>query len=252
MPSGTQIRVFTEIDSTNAEALRALGSGYTGPCWFMAASQNAGRGRLGRKWISDIGNLYASLLLPLGCATEVIPQLSFVAALGVHDAVSQMMGADGKSTRLALKWPNDVLLNAQKLAGILLETSSAGGRVKAAVIGIGLNLAHSPQIADKPSTSLAEHEIQLSPEQALTQIAICLDQRIGEWQQGRNFFKIREDWCARAYGIGAEYMVTRKNEQLYGIFEGIDSDGAFILRQQNGEARQISSGEVRPSHGIAS
>jgi len=250
MPSGTELRVFETIDSTNAEALRVLGNGYRGPCWFMARRQNAGRGRQGRRWISETGNLHASLLVPLNCAPEDVSQLSFVAALGVHDAVTAIIGAREESPGLALKWPNDVLLNGRKLAGILLETSSAAGRTNAAVIGVGLNLVHAPQIRGKPATSLAADNIKITPERALACLADCFYQRIGEWEQGKNFLKIREDWLSRAYGIGAKYMVNMNSEKMNGIFETIALDGAFILRLANGEAQRITSGEVRPVGGV--
>ncbi len=261
MPSGTGLSVFDDIDSTNALALRAAREGRTGPHWFLAKSQSAGRGRQGREWHSDAGNLFASLLVSVSCKPEDIPQLSFVAALGVHDALAAMMeaelapvirGADHKNgrndiggiKRLSLKWPNDILLGGKKLAGILLETSSTGAPVRQAVIGIGLNLAHCPEIKEKPATCLADCNISITPQKALSCLAASFDKRLWHWRQGRNFAGIRKDWLERAEGIGKTYSAISQNKNLSGVFENIDKDGALILRLASGEKRRITSGEV--------
>ncbi len=306
MPSGTGLSVFDDIDSTNALALRAARKGQSGPHWFLAKSQSAGRGRQGRIWHSEAGSLYASLLICVSCKPEEIPQLSFVAALGVHDALIAMMnkglapdipasppvipaqagiqkepseaknpgldsrlrGNDEKTGRnneetganddegendgndnkdmkkLSLKWPNDILLDGKKLAGILLETSSTGASTRQAVIGIGLNLAHCPEIEDKPATCLADCNINITPQKALSYLAASFDKRLRNWRQGRNFAKIRKDWLERAEGIGKAYSATSQNKNLNGVFENIDKDGALILRLTSGERRRITSGEV--------
>jgi len=250
MPPGTGISVFDDIDSTNAQALRALAEGQSGPHWFVTKSQNAGRGRQGRVWRSQAGNLYASLLIPVTCNPQSIPQLSFVSALGVHDCAKAMLGEKNEHFKLTLKWPNDVLLEGKKLAGILLETSSMGAKPATAVIGIGLNLAHSPQIRDKPTICLADFHVNITPLAALSVLANSMEQRLRQWEQGRNFGKIRDDWLARAQGIGAIYSATAQNRKFSGVFETIATDGALVLRLKGGELHRVTSGEVTPVESI--
>src|SRR5215468_2238165 len=107
------------VVSTNSEALSMARQGECGPLWVTAARQSAGRGRRGRAWMSEPGNLFASLLLTNPAAAERRPELAFVAALAVHDAVVEVAADLGP--RIAIKWPNDLLVGGDKVAGILIE-----------------------------------------------------------------------------------------------------------------------------------
>src|SRR6266481_4556190 len=120
------------VDSTNAQALRLARAGERGPLWIVAKTQTAGRGRRGRTWVSEPGNLYASLLLTDPAPPERFPELSFVAALALHDAIGGR--TPGLASRLVLKWPNDLLIDRNKFAGILVE-----GEGVAVAIGVGVN-----------------------------------------------------------------------------------------------------------------
>src|ERR1700680_1561156 len=149
--AGVRLLAHDEIDSTNAEALRLLRQGEPGPLWITAQSQSAGRGRRGRKWLSAPGNLHASLLLTDPGPVEDWPQLSFVAALAVHDAVVEV--APEIRPQLELKWPNDLLLSGAKFAGILIE--GEGREEEGAVaIGIGVNCTAHPAGTAYPATNL--------------------------------------------------------------------------------------------------
>src|SRR5262245_61818354 len=126
--AGWRLIALDRTGSTNQEALRLARSGEAGPLWITAVEQTAGRGRRGRSWHSPPGNHYASLLLTDPGPADRAPQLSFVAALALHDAVSAL--APGLSSRLRFKWPNDLLLDGAKVAGILVEGETApGGRL---------------------------------------------------------------------------------------------------------------------------
>src|SRR6202047_5133871 len=139
--AGVRLVAHHEIDSTNAEALRLMRQGERGPLWIAAERQSAGRGRRGRSWISVPGNLHASLLLTDPGPAEHWPQLSFVAALAVHDAVVEV--APDVRPMLELKWPNDLLLAGAKFAGILIE--GEGREEEGAVaVGIGVNCTAHP------------------------------------------------------------------------------------------------------------
>src|SRR5262249_18700944 len=140
------------IASTNTEALALARHGERGPLWVTAVTQSAGRGRRGREWVSQPGNLFATLLLADPCPSDCAPQLSFVAGLAVHDAVVETAG--GLVSRLSLKWPNDLLCDGAKLAGILIEGEGSGAALNVA-IGIGINCVHHPAGTEYPATDLA-------------------------------------------------------------------------------------------------
>ena len=140
--TGASLIIHDTLGSTNAEALARARAGERGPLWITAARQTAGRGRRGNVWTSEPGNLYASLLLTDAAPAAHLPELCFVVALAVRDAVGT--AAPSLSPKLRLKWPNDLLLDGAKLAGILIEAESVGGKT-ATVAGIGINCAHHPR-----------------------------------------------------------------------------------------------------------
>jgi BirA family transcriptional regulator, biotin operon repressor / biotin---[acetyl-CoA-carboxylase] ligase len=156
---GVRLVTHEVLGSTNTEALNRARRGERGPLWIVAGRQTAGRGRRGRAWISQPGNLFASLLLAMPASPACLPQLSLVAALAVHDAVVEI--AASLASRVAIKWPNDLLLDRAKFAGILVEGESGGPGV--VVIGIGINCASHPAGTDYPATDLAAAGIPASP-----------------------------------------------------------------------------------------
>src|SRR6266849_4732305 len=156
---GVRLVAHEVLGSTNAEALNLARQGEHGPLWIVAERQTAGRGRRGRAWISEPGNLFASLLLTAPASPEHWPQLSLVAALAVHDAVAEV--AAGLKPLIAVKWPNDLLLASAKFAGILIEGEGAEDGVVA--IGIGVNCVSHPPITDYPATDLAAAGAMVSP-----------------------------------------------------------------------------------------
>jgi len=144
---------FAAIDSTNEEAKRQAAAGAPEGTLIWARAQQAGRGRRGRPWVSEPGNLYMSLLLRPDRAAPAAAQLGFAAALAVGEAALPLLPA---SAALAYKWPNDVLIDGRKTSGILLESQAAGeGRLDWLVVGIGVNLVSFPEGAEYPATSLA-------------------------------------------------------------------------------------------------
>lgn len=210
-------------------------AGENGPLWIMAECQSAGRGRRGRAWQSAQGNLSATLLLRPGAPQTVTGQLSFAAALAVADMAAHF----APSAAIAVKWPNDVLAEGSKLAGILLE----GGDGWLA-IGIGVNLASHPQGMEFPATSLAHLGIAPPPpEQALTVLAA----RFAHWYDGwmrAGFETLRAEWLVRAKGVGTPIHARLASHQTRtGLFEGIDESGALLLNE-GGRVRAIFAGEV--------
>ena len=237
--------VFLETTgSTNAEALARAAAGERGPLWIAARQQSAGRGRRGRAWVSDPGNLYATLLLSDAAPAAALPGICFVAALAVHDAV--LDAAHGLApAQLQLKWPNDILLNGRKIVGILVEgVSGTGGH--AAAIGIGVNCKHHPQSTEFPATDLASAGFVVPAETLLGFVGAAMQRRLGEWQRGENFRAIRAAWLARASGLGAPIEVRLPNRTMNGTFEALDEGGALVLRHGNGTCETVAAGDVFP------
>jgi len=237
--AGVRHIAYETLGSTNAEALALARAGERGPLWITAQSQSAGRGRRGNAWISPPGNLYATLLVTEPSAPEHAPQLSFVAALALHDAVAARASQLGPA--LKVKWPNDLLVGRAKLAGILVEGES--DPVFAVAIGIGVNCATHPSDVAYPATDLASNGLLVTPDALMPQLAMSMQQRLAQWGGGRGFAAIRADWLKRAAGLGEVLRVRLSARELAGRFQGLDEAGRLLLAQDNGVAT-ITAGEV--------
>jgi len=241
VPDGYGLIVFDEIDSTNEEARRRASAGTSGPLWILAHAQTAGRGRRGRSWVSPRGNLMTTLLLDPGCAPSEAARLSFVAAVAVHDTLCSWVPAG----KVRLKWPNDALVDGQKIAGILLETASTGDGQDLSwlAIGIGINLVHAPADVGYPATFVNAHGRAPDCLEALETLAAAWDQRFRTLNE-QGFAAIRSAWLARAAGLGAEIEVRLPSETIKGRFETLQDDGALELLLPDGQRRRVTAGEV--------
>jgi BirA family biotin operon repressor/biotin-[acetyl-CoA-carboxylase] ligase len=237
--SGVRLIAHDTLPSTNAEALARGRAGERGPLWITAARQTAGRGRRGNVWTSEPGNLYASLLLTDPAPAARLPELCFVAALAVRDAVC----VAALAPKLKLKWPNDLLLDGAKLAGILIEVESAGGRTIAAA-GIGVNCAHHPDHLAYPAASLAAHGIAVTPAALMAELSRAMVARLAQWERGAGFAAIRAEWLANAAGLGGDIHVRLPDRELTGTFETLDPLGRLMLRLPGGALEAITVGEV--------
>jgi BirA family transcriptional regulator, biotin operon repressor / biotin---[acetyl-CoA-carboxylase] ligase len=238
--AGVRLVAHDVLGSTNAEALRLARQGERGPLWITAHRQTAGRGRRGRSWISEPGNLYASLLLTAPSPAEHWPELSFVAALAIHDAIVEV-AAELKS-RLAIKWPNDLLLAGAKFAGILIE--GEGGGEAAVVVGVGVNCASHPAGTDHPAADLAAAGAPISPDVLMTALSAKMLGRLAQWNQGAGFATIRAEWLARAAGLGEDLRVRLTDREIAGRFEALDERGGLVLRLPDGNAITVAAGDV--------
>jgi BirA family biotin operon repressor/biotin-[acetyl-CoA-carboxylase] ligase len=233
-PQGYSKQLHAELDSTNEEARRLAAVGEIGPVWIMAECQSVGRGRRGKVWATAPGNLAATLLLRPDAPQSVSGQLSFAAGLAVADMISHF----APDTAVTVKWPNDVLADGGKIAGILLE-----GGAGWLAIGIGVNLASHPQGTEFPATSLAGLGIAPpSADEALTVLAARFAHWYDLWMKA-GFETLRAAWLARAFGVGTPIRARLAQETCEGVFEGIDTNGALLLNQ-GGRLRAIAAGEV--------
>ena len=237
--AGVRHIVYDTLGSTNAEALALARAGERGPLWISARSQDAGRGRRGNAWASPPGNLYATLLLTEPSPKPQAPQLSFVAALALHDAVCECAPQFGPA--LQVKWPNDLLLGPAKLAGILIEGESEPAF--AVAIGIGANCASHPGDTPFPATDLAAAGALVTPDALQAALAGTMAQRLAQWRRGEGFAGIRADWLNRAAGLGLPIRVRLPERELSGRFHGLDEVGRLQLEQPGG-LTTVTAGEV--------
>ncbi|MGC1780752.1 MAG: biotin--[acetyl-CoA-carboxylase] ligase, partial [Xanthobacteraceae bacterium] len=186
--AGVRLETHASVGSTNKEArLRAV-RGDAAPLWITAVTQTEGRGRMDRAWASPPGNLYASLLLREPASPERAPELGFVAALAVRDAV--IAEAAALAPQLAFKWPNDLLLAGKKCAGILIEGEVGVDNRVNAIVGIGVNCASHPDNTAYPATDLTAHGAAIAPERLFRQLSAAMCRRLAIWDRGHAFSAI--------------------------------------------------------------
>ena len=235
LDTGHPVSQFDRIDSTNLEARRLAEQGECGPLWLRADEQTGGRGRLGRSWVSEPGNLYATFLFSIAQGPQAAAQVSFVAALAVHDMVSRLR----PQLSPRIKWPNDVLIGGAKFCGVLPEV--VGQSPTRIAIGCGVNVAHAPEGTPYPVTALGA---DLAVDAVLRELDRNLAQRLRQWDEGHGFASIRADWGARALGIGGHVAAASGTKQVTGTFKGLAADGALILEEPGGALIHIHAGEV--------
>ena len=233
LPDGWTLVALQSVASTNDEATRLAEAGAPEHTLVWAREQTGGRGRRGRFWASPVGNLYCSTILRPNCSAQQAAEIGFVAALAVADLVPR-----GRSVRV--KWPNDVLVDGGKVAGILPESSvGQEGKVEYVVLGIGVNVSFAPQLPDMryPGAVLGG-----TVEAAAEGLARGLARWLTEWRRA-GFDEIRAGWLAKAGPLGAEVDVRLGEELVRGRFAGMDEGGALLLDTAAGP-RRILSGEL--------
>lgn len=251
---GYRLNGFDTVGSTSNEAARAAQAGDVGDVWFAALKQTQGRGRRGRAWETAHGNLAASLLVVPAADPAISATLGFVAGVALNRALSEVLpggmvrtgvdGADATGTRIALKWPNDVLADGAKLAGILLEAQKLPNGEMAIVIGFGVNVVAAPADLPYPATSIVELGSDASSETIFAALADSWVDCIQIWDNGRGVAEILELWRRSAAGIGAEVAVSREGDIVRGIFETIDDAGRLIVRANHNQRIAITAGDV--------
>lgn len=243
-----KITVLELIDSTNAEAIRRMQATQENSQLIVALSQSAGRGRRGRQWLSPSGaGIYLSITRVFERPLSELQALSLLTALSVAEAV-QSYGID----RVQLKWPNDVLIDDKKVAGILLETCQNKGRA-VIVFGIGINL-DLPDVViaqlDRPVTDirreLGETWDALSPAALLGTLCRKLNDKLEQFGQC-GFLPFKQSWNALDAYLGEEVVISNGEQQTVGVCQGVDEQGALLLLGDSGVMSKVVGGEVFPS-----
>jgi BirA family biotin operon repressor/biotin-[acetyl-CoA-carboxylase] ligase len=235
---------YDVLDSTSAEAKRLAGGGASHGAVIWAKRQTAGRGRMGREWVSAEGNLYTTVLLSPQVPLAKCPQLSFVAALAVAETLEAIVP---DASLIACKWPNDVLVGGKKIAGILLESFSTKELVSARqwiAVGVGINVDNFPEHVMFPATCLRDAGVELiSAKIVLSRLIHNFIHRYDEWA-AKGFAPIEKAWKTRAYQLGKTVEVLVGEDQVSGIFDGIDGQGQMLLRDKKKNITAISAGDV--------
>lgn len=229
-PAGYTRHVFDVLDSTLSEAARMVPT-LTGPAWILAVEQTAARGRRGRAWSTPRGNFAGTLIMQRTGSPAQAALRSFVASLALREA---FVAVTGLETAFTLKWPNDVLLNGGKVAGILLETVGEN-----LVIGIGVNLIHAPTLAQveagavTPVSLLGETGVAVEPEAFLDALAGAFA-RLEDQFITYGFAPIRTAWLSHAARIGQVVTARTMRDETVGVFEVVDENGNLILNTAKG------------------
>jgi BirA family biotin operon repressor/biotin-[acetyl-CoA-carboxylase] ligase len=226
------IQHHERIGSTNDEARRLAASGAPHGTVVHADEQATGRGRFGRTWFSPPGNLYLSVILRIDLPPERAPELSFVTAITVADAIDALLP---KTTKSTLKWPNDVLVNDGKIAGILVETVD-----DAQIIGIGVNVLEAPRNAPYKTATLVGSGGIATVDGARDILLDSLAKNLAAWTDD-GFDAIREAWLARAHPIGTSLRASIGGRTEEGLFAGLDQDGAMLLDTPDGRKRIVAA-----------
>ena len=226
---------YSVLGSTNDEARRLARLGARGPLAVWTAEQPGGRGRSGRSWSGTRGNLMVSLLLHPARPPAEAGSMALAAGLAVADCARSW----GKDARI--KWPNDILLEDSKLAGVLLEAGSNGGRLDWMAVGVGLNLAEAPAL-DRRTACIGPH---VSVEAALERIVEAVLRRYRQWLDG-GFAAVHEEWLERAAWLGRAVRVGEGEGAVEGIMRTVDADGSLVLADAAGAERRLAAGEVFP------
>jgi BirA family biotin operon repressor/biotin-[acetyl-CoA-carboxylase] ligase len=229
------------VDSTNKVLMELELEGAGSWTIVHALEQTAGRGRHGKDWVSPRGNLFTSTLVKPKSGFETWPQLSFVMSLALVDALSLMV----EDSTINVKWPNDVLVNSLKIAGILLETALSHQKNNYLVVGIGINIAHSPADTRYGATCINAHrKNKISVDEVLSVLMNAVVLWYDIWEKS-GFEEIRKQWLKRAYGLGRRIKITNTaSGKKIGVYKGLSMDGRMVLQEDNGHVELISAGTV--------
>lgn len=240
---------YKNLDSTNDEAFKMADVGRIGDCEIiMALEQNKGKGRLNRNWVSKKGNLYFSLVLRPKVDITRVPQISFVAVVALRLALEGLI----EGCEICNKWPNDLLINGRKVAGLLLESKNGGGNCNFVVVGIGVNIASKPNLDDKNDANfradafapacLQDFGLKITPEILLEKFLLEFSELYQNWLSF-GFVGVRNLWLQKAWKLGGEISVNEGGGKIVGIFKNLDEEGGLEMLV-GGVSKKINVGDV--------
>ncbi|MCX8998915.1 biotin--[acetyl-CoA-carboxylase] ligase [Rhizobiaceae bacterium BDR2-2] len=231
-----------EVGSTNEECLARARAGQESGLWITANRQTGGRARRGRTWVSERGNLYASLLLIDPAPLAMLGSLPLAVAVALHRAAGRVLPLDAPA--LEVKWPNDLLIGRRKVSGILIEGEFLPDGRHVVVIGIGINVRFKPDNPLYPVTCLVDEGASVFPDELFAHLFEAMAHVLEIWDSGRGIAKITTLWRDVACGIGEPITVNLSDRSLRGRFVGIDDQGLLQMELEDGGRETISAGDV--------
>lgn len=239
---GIDVYFFESLSSTQEQARFMAEEGYPDGTIILTKEQIMGKGRMGRRWVSEPGNLYMTYISRPDCSASKAAEMSFVSCIAAGDGMRRFLARS--SQELNYKWPNDLMLNKQKVGGVLLETVGKDPeKLDAVLIGVGINLQNTPESANYPVTSFLQEGMDVSIDQALQVVAENLQAAIEMWRL-QGFSPIRNRWLEHVYGMGEVITVKQGNKTFQGRMQGIDDSGALIISSKIGATDYITAGDV--------
>lgn len=238
------IHQFDEVESTNDLAFSLVENKQIFANQIIVANkQNKGRGRLNRNWESPKGNLYFSLVLQPKIAIEKTSQISLVAICALQIAVAKIFQQQNIVAKIQNKWPNDLLIDQKKVAGILLESKISNKNCDFAILGIGVNINSNPTQTLFPSTNIKNFSCEISASKMLEFFLEEFENLYENWLIF-GFKNIRNLWHKNAYNLNSKININLGNSKIEGLFQEIDEEGNIVIKNHNNETKKISFGDV--------
>ncbi len=234
--------IFDQIDSTNSEALRIAKSIPDYDFVIIARNQLSARGQKKQKWVSITGNLHLSILLQPKTDIKRLKELSFLTAIILRKSVLSFCNEKNSfNKRINLKWPNDLLIDDKKLAGILLESINIVNKIYV-VVGIGLNTHFFPHLKERKTTSLLNEGIVLENSDDFLNVFMSnFHNHYLDWQNQQDFTNLKNEWLKHAYKLGQKITVKNGDKLYTGIFSRIDNEGCICIKLDNGKIKKFMS-----------
>jgi len=239
LPPGYRLVTYDIVSSTMDEAKILAAAGAQEGTLIWAKAQSAGRGRQGRVWKSEPGNLYLSLILRPHCSLSKAPEIGFVASLALHDAIKEFL----PESSLTLKWPNDLLVKNRKMAGIILEAMpSVSGQVDSLILGVGVNISHYPsddQVRLPATCLVKEQGKSIDTLKVMERFVHALHKYLNDWRS-KGFAPILQTWRKRTYPYGTKVSVGQSS----GKFLGLSEKGELLLELEDGKRQSLTAGDA--------
>lgn len=234
---------LNKIDSTSSKALQMIYSGLDKDTIILSKIQTKGRGSKGRSWESLEGNLHASIVLKVHFNLEKSLQLAFVVSSTLLTTINNLAKEQNITLDIKLKWPNDVLVNDKKLAGVLIEFISLKNS-RYIIIGIGVNINKAPELNRKTTCiknlGLSIHDTNIF----FNRLMLNFEKAYYEWITDNNFTKTRKNWIKYAYHLGKMITIDNGVSRISGIFKGMNLDGSICLQLGKENYCNITIGEM--------
>lgn len=239
-----------ETGSTNADAMRLALRGEALPLWVEAQRQTEGKGRAGRVWVSERGNLHTSLAVQCHAPLARAGELALVAGVALVAAIRTASAALAANPRLRLKWPNDCLIGFSKVGGILVETTTTGGDGGfAAVLGFGVNVAAAPKNLDRDAAALGDFDPAMTVDRIAAALHHETEMALDIWNNGAGFDVIRTRWLDAAGPLGQKIAIQTLSGRREGTYQGLSETGALLARFAQ-EIQEIHFGDVSLVGGV--